>query len=60
MNIQMLRCDYDYMRTALLYHDVKHTVNPYRHQLNFNMVTVSVAEEFIARFNSIRKRLKIG
>ena len=60
MNIQMLRCDYDWMRTALNYHDVKHTVNPYRHALNFNMVTVSVADEFVARFNNIRKRLNMG
>ncbi len=59
MNYQMLRCDYDYMRTALIYHDVSHTVNPYRHQLNFNMVTVSVAKECIAHFNSIRKRLRM-
>lgn len=60
MKTQMLRCDYDYMRTALMYHDVTHTVNPFRHLLNTNLVDVYVHDDDAAKFTHIRKRLKIG
>jgi len=59
MTYQMLRCDYNYMRTALMYHNVTHTVNPYRHLLNFDTVSVYVNEHDVSKFTHIRKRLKM-
>ncbi len=60
MTYQMLRCDYDYMRTALMYHNVNHTVNPFRHLLNLDTVKVYVNDNDVSKFTHIRKRLNIG
>jgi len=55
----MHRYDYDFARTALIYHDVMHTANPMRHIRNTRIVEINVIKEHAARFTSILNRLRV-
>ena len=60
MTRTMLRCDYHWIRTALIYHDVSHTVNPRHRTANSIGVDVCVDDRDATKFGNICKRFKIS